>query len=85
MGQRQRVGQDVSQPAKNTLGVFNGLLMKGIEIYMLKIDGNDRAIPYFQQCASTGDHYYNVSEPEHIPLVFTDILNGLEAELRLSR
>ena len=58
---------------------------EGIEIYMLKVDGNDRAIPYFQQCASTGDHYYNVSEPEHIPLVFTDILNGLEAELRLSR
>ena len=56
-----------------------------IEIYMLKIEGNDNADSYFQQCASTPDHYYSISEPEHIPIVFTDILNGLEAELRLAR
>ena len=58
---------------------------EGIEIYMLKIVGNDHANSYFQQCASTADHYYTVSEPEHIPIVFADILNGLEAELRLAR
>jgi len=57
----------------------------GVEIYMLKIDGNPHADSYFQQCASSSSHYYKITQADEIPTVFDDILNGLREELRLVR
>lgn len=55
----------------------------GIEIYMLKVEGNPHADSYFQQCASSINHYYTVDGAEDITVAFNDILDGLYAELRI--
>jgi len=55
----------------------------GIEIYMLKIDGNTNADTYFEQCASSPSHFYRVREASDITLAFADIVDELYADLRL--
>lgn len=57
----------------------------GVEIYMLQIDGNPKSVPYFQNCASSPSHYYEVSDATGISVVFDDILTDLVSELRIVR
>ena len=58
---------------------------EGIEIYMINIEGNPHAVPYFEKCASSDNHYYHITEPTDLSLVFTDIMNDFHAELRIAR
>lgn len=55
----------------------------GVEIFMLKIVGNPHADEYFQQCATSPDHYYNVTDASDITVPFEKILGDMEAKLRL--
>ena len=60
-----------------------------IELYVLQTGGNPHAVSYLQQCATSEQHYYTVSQTSDITIVFSDILsdilNEFEADLRLVR
>lgn len=56
-----------------------------IEIYMVHIQGNPHAESYFQQCASSEQHYYLVDDIADIEIPVTDIRNELVSELRIIR
>jgi len=55
----------------------------GIEIYMMKVDGNPHAVSSFKECASSAEHNYSVSEASDITLAFSDILNEYHSEIRI--
>lgn len=56
-----------------------------IEIYMVQPNGNPHATSYFQECATSPDHYYAVPNGSDVTIAFEDILSDLTAELRLLR
>jgi len=56
-----------------------------IELYVLQTGGNPHAVSYLQQCASSPEHYYTVSQTSDITIAFSDILNEFESDLRLVR
>lgn len=56
-----------------------------IEIYVMNIDGNPYAKPYFEQCASSPDHYYLIDDRSNITLAFEDIRKELTTEVRIVR
>jgi hypothetical protein len=56
-----------------------------IEIYVMNIDGNPYAKPYFEQCATSPNHYYLIDDRSNITLAFEDIRNELTTEVRIVR
>jgi len=56
-----------------------------IELYVLQTVGNPHAVSYLQECATSEQHYYTVSDTSDITIAFADILNEFESDLRLVR
>ncbi len=54
-----------------------------IEIFMMRLSGNDHAEPYFQDCASSAANYFNVTDVTDISLAFGDILDAFKADIRI--
>jgi len=75
------LGQTSSQIDTNTTTICTGMKSAGITVFTVRvIDGNETLL---QNCATSSDYYYDVSNPSALTSVFAKILSNI-TKLRLS-
>ena len=69
---------------ENMVRVCDGMKEQDMEIFMIRVDGNDHATEYMQDCASTNSHYFEVTDNATLELALKNVLKVVKANVRLS-
>lgn len=68
---------------ENMVRACNGMKEDGMEIFMIRVNGNVHATPYMQDCASTDDHYYEISSNLDLEMALKDVLVVVKSNVLL--
>ncbi len=69
---------------EHLVGVCEQMKEAGVEIHMVKVNGNSNAKPFFEDCASSPDHFYEVEDADEFQDAVATIQNSVVG-LRLTR
>ncbi|EDQ32002.2 hypothetical protein HPDFL43_13595 [Hoeflea phototrophica DFL-43] len=62
---------------ENVVAICKSMAAQKIEVHVMHVNGNDKAEPYFRECASaTGGGYYKVASKQTLVDALTGITNG---------
>ncbi|RZV40930.1 MAG: VWA domain-containing protein, partial [Acidimicrobiales bacterium] len=70
---------------ENMVAVCDGMKAENIELFMVRVNGNANATGYMQDCASSDDHYYEISSNAELELAFEEVLKVVKTNVRLTR
>ncbi|NNC37905.1 MAG: hypothetical protein EX271_07755 [Acidimicrobiales bacterium] len=69
---------------ENMVAVCDGMKDENMEIFMVRVNGNVNATGYMQDCASTPDHYYEISTNADLELALVDVVKVVKSNVRLT-
>lgn len=62
---------------ENVVAICKSMAAQKIEVHVMHVNGNDKAEPYFRECASaTGGGYYKVASKQTLVDALTGITSG---------
>ena len=68
----------------NMVAVCDSMKVAGMEIFMIRVDGNEHATDYMKDCATDDDYYLEVTDNADLELAFQDVLRIVKANVRLT-
>jgi|GEM_PF-1507690 len=68
---------------ENMVAVCDGMKADGMELFMIRVNGNSHATAYMQDCASTDAHYFEITDNAGLEIAFRDILKVVKSNVRL--
>ncbi|NNE56593.1 MAG: hypothetical protein HKN36_00650, partial [Hellea sp.] len=69
----------------NMVAVCDGMKAEDIELFMIRVNGNAAASSYMQDCATSEDHYMEISTNADLELALQDALKVIKANARIVR
>ena len=70
---------------ENMVAVCDGMKADGLEIFMVRVDGNANASTYMKQCATNDDYYFEISDNADLEIAFKDILKVVRSNVVLTQ
>lgn len=70
---------------ENMVAVCDGMKAENVELFMVRVNGNDHATSYMQDCASSEQHYYEISSNADLELTFEKVLKVVKSNVRLTQ
>ena len=67
------------------VAVCDGMKADGLEIFMVRVDGNTHASSYMKQCATNDDYYFEISDNADLEIAFKDILKVVRSNVVLTQ
>jgi hypothetical protein len=68
---------------ENMVAVCDGMKADDMEIFMIRVNGNANATSYMQDCASTDEHYYEISDNAELELALQEVLRVVKENVIL--
>lgn len=68
---------------ENMVRVCDGMKDDGMEIFMIRVDGNSHATSYMKDCASSEDHYFEITDNASLEIAFKDVLKVVKENVLL--
>jgi hypothetical protein len=68
---------------ENMVRVCDDMKDDDMEIFMIRVNGNPNAASYMQDCASTDEHYYEITDNADLELAFKEVLKVVKENVIL--
>lgn len=69
---------------ENMVRVCDDMKADDMEIFMIRVNGNEHASSYMKDCASTDLHYHEISTNGELEIAFKEVLKVVKANVRLT-
>lgn len=70
---------------ENMVRVCDGMKAENIEVFMIRVNGNDYAKSYMEDCATSDNHYFEISDNPSLQVAFKDVLKVVKQDVILVR
>jgi len=69
---------------ENMVAVCDGMKEDGMELFMIRVNGNVNATSYMQDCATSDDHYMEISTNAELELALKEVLKVVKSNVRIT-
>ena len=69
---------------ENMVAICDEMRADNMEVFMVRVDGNVHAAQYMKSCATSDDHYFEITDNAGLEIAFKDILKVVKSNVRLT-